>query len=44
MADAGLTKDTGLAFQAFLNDPLVKIDRSDAEQLFNDMLQFTMQR
>lgn len=44
VADAGLTKDTGLAFQAFLNDPLVKIDRSDAEQLFNDMLQFTMQR
>lgn len=44
VADAGLTKDTGLAFQAFLNDPLVKIDRSDAEQLFNDMLQCTMQR
>lgn len=44
VADAGLTKDTGLAFQAFLNDPLVRIDRSDAEQLFNDMLQCTMQR
>lgn len=43
VADAGLTKDTGLAFQAFLNDPLVQIDRSDAEQLFNDMLQCIMQ-
>ncbi|AGE62583.1 putative glycosidase [Bacillus subtilis XF-1] len=44
VSEAGLTKDTGLAVQAFLNDPLVRIDRSDAEQLFNDMLQCTMQR
>lgn len=43
VAEAGLTKDTGLAFQAFLNDPLVKIDRNDAEQLFDDMHQSTIQ-
>ncbi|MCO4851696.1 alpha-galacturonidase LplD [Bacillus vallismortis] len=38
VAVAGLTKNRALAFQAFLNDPLVTIDRSDAEQLFDDML------
>ncbi|MDR4229291.1 alpha-glucosidase/alpha-galactosidase [Bacillus mojavensis] len=38
VAEAGLTKDRGLAFQAFLNDPLVTLDRHDAEQLFDDML------
>lgn len=38
VAEAGLTKDRGLAFQAFLNDPLVTLDRQDAEQLFDDML------
>ncbi len=38
VAEAGLTKDRALAFQAFLNDPLVTIDRSDAERLFHDML------
>ncbi|PNB54869.1 alpha-glucosidase/alpha-galactosidase, partial [Pseudomonas sp. GW456-E7] len=38
VAEAGLTKDRGLGFQAFLNDPLVTIDRSDAKQLFDDML------
>ncbi|MCY7864556.1 alpha-galacturonidase LplD [Bacillus spizizenii] len=38
VAESGLTKDRGLAFQAFLNDPLVTIDRSDAEQLFDHML------
>ncbi|MGQ9010010.1 alpha-galacturonidase LplD [Bacillus stercoris] len=43
VAEAGLTKDTGLAFQAFLNDPLVKIDRNDAEQLFDDMHQSAIQ-
>lgn len=43
VAEAGLTKDTGLAFQAFLNDPLVMIDRNDAEQLFDDMHQSTIQ-
>lgn len=43
VAEAGLTKDTALAFQAFLNDPLVKIDRNDAEQLFDDMHQSTIQ-
>ncbi|MFV9834302.1 alpha-galacturonidase LplD [Bacillus stercoris] len=43
VAEAGLTKDIGLAFQAFLNDPLVMIDRNDAEQLFDDMHQSTIQ-
>ncbi|MEG7380899.1 alpha-galacturonidase LplD [Bacillus subtilis] len=38
VAEAGLTQDRALAFQAFLNDPLVTIDRSDAEKLFDDML------
>ncbi|TYS08663.1 alpha-glucosidase/alpha-galactosidase [Bacillus subtilis] len=38
VAEAGLTKNRALAFQAFLNDPLVTIDRSDAEKLFDDML------
>ncbi len=38
VAEAGLTQDRALAFQAFLNDPLVTIDRSDAEPLFDDML------
>ncbi|MCY8116777.1 alpha-galacturonidase LplD [Bacillus spizizenii] len=38
VVEAGLTKDRGLAFQAFLNDPLVTLDRRDAEQLFDDML------
>lgn len=38
VAEAGLSKDRGLAFQAFLNDPLVTIDRRDAEQLFDHML------
>ncbi|KFI01824.1 alpha-galacturonidase LplD [Bacillus spizizenii] len=38
VAEAGLTNDRGLAFQAFLNDPLVTLDRRDAEQLFDDML------
>ncbi|MFT4401885.1 alpha-galacturonidase LplD [Bacillus sp. SW14] len=38
VAEAGLTRNRALAFQAFLNDPLVTIDCSDAEQLFDDML------
>ncbi|MGM0950509.1 MAG: alpha-galacturonidase LplD [Bacillota bacterium] len=38
VVEAGLTKNRTLAFQAFLNDPLVTIDRSDAEPLFDDML------
>ncbi|MCY7875978.1 alpha-galacturonidase LplD [Bacillus spizizenii] len=38
VAEAGLTNDRGLAFQAFLNDPLVTLDRRDAEPLFDDML------
>ncbi|MDO3660311.1 alpha-galacturonidase LplD [Bacillus sp. C28GYM-DRY-1] len=38
VAEAGLSKDRGLAFQAFLNDPLVTIDHRDAEQLFDHML------
>ncbi|MEG7335849.1 alpha-galacturonidase LplD [Bacillus sp. 0102A] len=39
VAEAGLTRNRALAFQAFLNDPLVTIDRSDAEQLFDNMLE-----
>ncbi|MCY8718553.1 alpha-galacturonidase LplD [Bacillus sp. S10C12M] len=38
VAEAALTKDRRLALQAFLNDPLVTIDPSDAAQLFHDML------
>ncbi|WP_367387248.1 alpha-galacturonidase LplD [Bacillus vallismortis] len=38
VVEAGLTKNRTLAFQAFLNDPLVTSDRSDAEPLFDDML------
>lgn len=35
---AGLKKDPGLAFQAFINDPLVNIQIHDAELLFKEML------
>ncbi|MCG8500870.1 MAG: alpha-glucosidase/alpha-galactosidase [Firmicutes bacterium] len=38
---AGLTKDKSLAFRAFVNDPLVTIDRNDAQTLFDEMLQNT---
>lgn len=38
---AALTKDKHLAFNAFINDPLVAINRDDAEELFNIMLKNT---
>ena len=38
---AALEKDPDLAFSAFLNDPLMRIKRSDAEVLFRDMLKAT---
>lgn len=38
---AALTKDKDLAFQAFLNDPLMTLDLKDAEKLFAEMLDNT---
>ncbi|MFE5322791.1 alpha-glucosidase/alpha-galactosidase [Paenibacillus sp. NPDC056579] len=35
---AALSKDKHLAFLAFVNDPLVRIDRDRAEELFHNML------
>ena len=39
--DAALTKDKHLAFQAFLNDPLMSLPPDRAWQLFNEMLAAT---
>ena len=38
---AALNKDKQLAFQAFVNDPLVRIPKDKAEELFERMLQNT---
>lgn len=38
---AALTKDKGLAFRAFINDPLMTASISDARKLFEDMLKNT---
>ncbi|MCY9135968.1 alpha-glucosidase/alpha-galactosidase [Bacillus atrophaeus] len=38
VAEAGFTQDDSLAFQAFINDPLITLDRTDAERLFREML------
>ncbi len=38
---AALSKDKGLAFRAFVNDPLVAIDIKDAAVLFDEMLKNT---
>ncbi len=38
---ASLERDRGLAFSAFIDDPLMRIKRSDAEVLFSDMLKAT---
>ena len=35
---AAMTKDKGLAFRAFVNDPLVNLSIKDAQDLFNQML------
>ena len=39
--EAALTCDRGLAFKAFLNDPLMTISESDAKMLFDEMLENT---
>jgi len=41
LIQAVLTKDKDLAFQAFLNDPLVTLPLDDAWKLFNSMLKKT---
>jgi alpha-galactosidase len=38
---AALEKDRRLAFNAFIDDPLLRIGRADAEVLFDDMLRAT---
>lgn len=38
---AAMTKDKELAFQAFMNDPLVTIDAKEGRKLFDTMLQRT---
>ena len=38
---AALTKDYDLAFQAFTNDPLVRLPLSDAKKLFDEMIENT---
>ena len=44
IVEAALTKDKKLAFQAFLNDPLMSLPTDKAETLFNEMLQATKKR
>ncbi len=39
--EAALTRDKNLAFQAFLNDPLMTLTTYKAEKLFNEMLKAT---
>jgi alpha-galactosidase len=39
--EAALNRDRGLAFTAFMNDPLVTLDVADGEVLFNTMLDNT---
>ena len=41
IAEAGHKKDLDLAFSAFLVDPLVTIDSSDAKKLFDEMVENT---
>ncbi len=38
---AAVRKDKGLAFNAFLNEPLVNISVNDVERLFDQMLKNT---
>ena len=38
---AALTKDYDLAFQAFVNDPLVRLPLGDAKKLFDEMIENT---
>ena len=41
IVQAGMTCDRHLAFQAFLNDPLMSLTTTRAEKLFNEMLKAT---
>jgi alpha-galactosidase len=41
IVEAGINKDTELAFTAFLNDNLMTLDITDAEKLFTEMLEKT---
>lgn len=41
VVEAGFERDKELAFQAFVNDPLVNIDLKDAKALFDEMLENT---
>ena len=41
IVQAALTRDRHLAFQAFLNDPLMTLTTDKAEKLFNEMLKAT---
>ena len=41
VVEAGLTRDLELAFNAFINDPLVTLDIDDARALYNEMIDNT---
>ena len=41
IAKAGKTKDLALAFKAFANDPLTRINTEDAKKLFDEMIDNT---
>lgn len=41
VVEAGLTRDLDLAFNAFVNDPLVTISPAEARSLFDEMLENT---
>ena len=41
IVQAALTCDKDLAFQAFLNDPLMSLTTDKARRLFNEMLRAT---
>lgn len=41
IAKAGKTKDLALAFKAFVNDPLTRINTEDAKKLFDEMVDNT---
>ncbi len=40
-AEAARTKDLGLAFKAFMNDPLVRLSKEDGKKLFDEMIENT---
>jgi alpha-galactosidase/6-phospho-beta-glucosidase family protein len=41
IVEAALTQDKQLAFQAFLNDPLMTLTTDKAWKMFNEMLKAT---